>query len=160
MNEPLPFPDGSFDLCISSFAIYYAADPRATLMEIRRVLEPGGEVALIGPTRNNAIEIYEYNERLTGVALDPVTLVLTDRLRQEILPLVRDLFTDVEEEVLNSFLTFPGGAEFLEYFTSTMVYEETAKKRGFTPEQFRAALPPQDRPIVSKEMLAVVGRKG
>jgi ubiquinone/menaquinone biosynthesis C-methylase UbiE len=159
MNDPLPFPDASFDLVISSFAVYYAADPRATLEEIRRVLQPGGQVALIGPTRNNALEMYEYNGRLTGVAIEEVTLVLTDRLRQEVLPIVRELFDDATDEVLNSFLTFPNGDEFLAYFESTMVYEETAKKRGVTREQMRAALPPGDRPVVSKEMLAIVATK-
>lgn len=159
MNDALPFPDTSFDLVISSFAIYYATDPRATLKEIRRVLQAGGQIALVGPTRNNALEIYEYNERLTGVAIEEVTLVLTDRLRQEILPIVRDLFSDVTDEVLNSFLTFPNGDEFLAYFASTMVYEETAKKRGVTREQMRAALPPGDQPVVSKEMIAVVATK-
>src|SRR5262245_31588544 len=72
MDEPLPFPDGSFDLCFSNFAIYNAADPRLTLIEIRRLLEPGGQVVLIGPTRNNALEIYEFNERLSGIAIDPI----------------------------------------------------------------------------------------
>lgn len=159
MNDPLPFPDGTFDLCISSFAIYYAADPRKTLEEVRRVLAPGGQIVLIGPTINNAREIYEYNERLTGVKIEQVTLILTDRLRQEILPIVRDLFSGVTDETLNSFLTFPNGDEFIAYFASTMVYEETAKKRGVTDEQLRAALPPGDKPVVSKEMLAVVGTK-
>ena len=106
MDQPLPFPDGSFDLCFSNFAIYYAKDPSATLSEIQRVLEPRGQVVLIGPTRNNSQEIYEYNERLTGVAIEPVTVVLTDRLQTEILPLVRDLFVDVAEETLRSYLTF------------------------------------------------------
>jgi ubiquinone/menaquinone biosynthesis C-methylase UbiE len=159
MDDPLPFPDASFDLCFSNFAIYNATVPAATLAEIRRVLEPGGEVVLIGPTRNNALEIYEYNERLTGLAIDPITLVRTDRLRQEILPLVRDLFSDVTEEVLNSFLRFPTADEFLLYFQSTMVYEETAEKRGVTHEEMRAALPSGGWPLVSKEMLAVVARR-
>jgi len=159
MNDPLPFPDASFDLCFSNFAIYNADDPRATLREIARVLEPGGQVVLIGPTRNNALEIYEYNERLTGVAIDPVTLIRTDRLRQEIEPIVKDLFADVREEVLNSFLTFPNADEFLLYFQSTMAYEETAEKRGVTRDEMRTALPPTGHPIVSKEMLAVVATR-
>ena len=159
MDDPLPFPDASFDLCCSNFAIYNAAVPRATLGEIRRVLEPGGQVVLIGPTRNNALEIYEYNERLTGVAIDPITLVRTDRLRQEILPFARELFADVTEELLNSFLTFPNADEFLLYFQSTMVYEETAEKRGVTREQMRAAMPSGGQPVVSKEMLAVVAAR-
>lgn len=158
MDDPLPFPDGSFDLCFSNFAIYNASDPASTLREIRRVLAPGGQVVLIGPTRNNAREIYEYNERLTGVAIDPITLVRTDRLRQEILPLVKELFAHVEEHVLKSFLTFPNGDEFLLYFQSTMVFEETAEKRGVTKDEMRAALPDGDKPVVSKEMLAVVAK--
>jgi ubiquinone/menaquinone biosynthesis C-methylase UbiE len=160
MDDPLPFPDASFDLCISSFAIYYAADARATLQEIRRVLRTSGQIALIGPTRNNALEIYEYNERLTGVTIEPVTLILTDRLRHEILPVMLDLFGDVTDEVLNSFLTFPTGDEFIAYFESTMVFEETGKKLGVSREQLLAALPLAEKPIVSKEMLAVVGTKG
>ena len=159
MDAPLPFSDASFDLCCSNFAIYNASDPRATLAEILRVLEPGGQVVLIGPTSNNALEIYEYNERLTGVAIDPITLARTDRLRQEILPIVRDLFADVTEEVLNSCLTFPDADEFLRYFQSTMVYEETAEKRGVTLEEMRAAMPQVERPEVSKEMLAVVATR-
>jgi ubiquinone/menaquinone biosynthesis C-methylase UbiE len=159
MDEPLPFADASFDLCASNFAIYNAADPRATLAEIRRVLAPGGQVLLIGPTRNNAAEIYEFNHRLTGVAIDPITLIRTDRLRQEILPIARELFSEVTEEVLHSRLTFPNADEFLLYFQSTMVYEETAEKAGLTHEQMRAAIPEGAQPVVSKEMLAVVATR-
>ena len=159
MDQPLPFPEGSFDLCFSNFAIYYAKDSSATLSEIRRVLKPRGQVVLIGPTRNNSLEIYEYNARLTGVAIEPVTVVLTDRLRTEILPLVHDLFVDVREEILESSLTFPNADEFLRYFQATMVYEETAKKRGVTYEQMRAAMPSAGQPVVSKEMLAVIATR-
>jgi len=158
MDEPLPFPDGSFDLCLSNFAIYNASDPASTLRELRRVMAPGAELVLIGPTANNAKEIYEYNERLTGQAIDPITLVRTDRLRQEILPLVREVFADVKEEVINSFLTFPDADEFLRYFTATMLYEEGAEKLGKTEAEMRAAVGKDHDVILSKEMLAVVAR--
>ena len=72
----LPFPEASFDLCLSNFAIYNAADPAFTLRELKRVMAPGAELVLIsGPTLNNAREIYDFNERLTGQAIDPITLV-------------------------------------------------------------------------------------
>lgn len=159
MDEPLPWPDAAFDLCFSNFAIYNAADPRATLTELQRVMQRGAELVLIGPTRNNACEIYEYNQRLTGVAIDDITLTRTDRLRNEILPIVRDLFGEVREEVINSYLTFPTGDEFLRYFTSTMVYEETAEKRGVTYDEMVRALPSQTDVVLSKEMLAFVTTK-
>jgi ubiquinone/menaquinone biosynthesis C-methylase UbiE len=156
MNERLPFENGSFDTCFSNFAIYNAADPEFTLGELRRVVRPGGEVVLIGPTRENAKEIYEFNERVTGQAIDPVTLIRTDRLRQEILPIVRRIFGNAQEEVINSFLTFPNQDEFLRYYTSTMLFEEGAEKQGKTMEEMRAALD-RDRDIpLSKQMLAVI----
>jgi ubiquinone/menaquinone biosynthesis C-methylase UbiE len=159
MDEPLPFGDGSFDTCFSNFAIYNATDPERTLQELRRVLQPSGELVLIGPTRANAREIYEFNERLTGQAIDPVTLVRTDRLRQEILPIVRRVFGAADEEVIDSFLTFPTDDEFLKYYTSTMLYEEGAEKQGKTIEQMRAALERDSDIVLSKQMLAVIAQK-
>ena len=159
MDDRLPFDDGTFDLAFSNFAIYNAADPRKTIGELRRVLDRSGELVLIGPTRNNAGELYVYNERLTGKAIDEITLIRTDRIRQEILPIVRELFPVVHEEIINSFLTFPTRDEFLRYFRSTQLYEETAEKRGMSMEQMVAAMPQETDIILSKEMVAVVARK-
>ena len=160
MDEPLPAGDASFDVAFSNFAIYNARDPRVTLLEARRVLEPGGEVVLIGPTRRNAYEIYEYNARLTGTAIDPITLVRTDRLRQEILPIAREVFGSMREEIVNSFLTFPTADEFLAYFKATMLYEEGAEKLGVTDDDMRRALPAQQDIVLSKEMLVLIGNRG
>jgi ubiquinone/menaquinone biosynthesis C-methylase UbiE len=159
MDERLPFADASFDLCFSNFAIYNAADSAFTLRELKRVMEPGAELVLIGPTMNNAREIYEFNERLTGQAIDPITLVRTDRLRQEILPVVREVFGGAREEVINSRLTFPDQDEFIRYYTSTMLYEEGAEKLGYTEEQMRAACSSERDIVLSKEMLAVLASR-
>jgi SAM-dependent methyltransferase len=159
MDDPLPFAEATFDLCFSNFAIYNAANPRFTIAELERVMAPGGELVLIGPTSNNARELYVYNERLTGKAIDEITLVRTDRIRQEILPIVEDTFPRVEQEIVNSFLTFPTRDEFLLYFRSTQLYEETAEKRGMTLEQMTAAMPQERDIVLSKEMVAVVAKK-
>jgi ubiquinone/menaquinone biosynthesis C-methylase UbiE len=159
MDDRLPFDDATFDLCFSNFAIYNASSPRATLTELRRVMKPGAELVLIGPTRNNATELYTYNERLTGKAIDEITLIRTDRLRQEIEPVVRDVFGNASEEVLSSRLTFPNADEFLLYFQSTMLYEEGAEKLGVTKQQMVDALPAGAQHTVSKEMLAVIATR-
>ena len=52
--EHLPFADDSIDHCFSMEAFYYAADPRAALRELRRVLRPGG-------TFYCAVNFYEEN---------------------------------------------------------------------------------------------------
>lgn len=159
MDDPFPFPDESFDLCFSNFAFYYVKDAHRSLSELKRVMKPGAEAVLIGPTGNNAREIYEYNERLTGVAVDPVTYVRTNRLHDEILPVARKVFGDVSQEVINSYLTFPTKQEFIDYFMATIVYEEGAEKLGKTVDDMMAALDRDHDIILSKEMLALVLRK-
>jgi ubiquinone/menaquinone biosynthesis C-methylase UbiE len=159
MDEPLPYEDARFDLCFSNFAIYNAADPRKTITELKRVMKPSAELVLIGPTRNNAIELYEFNERLTGTAIDEITLIRTDRLRGEILPVVQDIFGQVREEVINSKLTFPRQEDFIEYFQATMLYEEGAEKLGLSQDAMKAACAGERDIALSKEMLAVVATK-
>jgi SAM-dependent methyltransferase len=42
----LPFPDGSFDAVLSSFAVIFAPEPTAAATELLRVLAPGGRLVL------------------------------------------------------------------------------------------------------------------
>ena len=42
----LPFDDGSFDLVLSSFVVFFMPDPTTALREWRRVLEPGGRIVM------------------------------------------------------------------------------------------------------------------
>ncbi|MFF7123141.1 MULTISPECIES: class I SAM-dependent methyltransferase [unclassified Streptomyces] len=42
----LPFPDGEFDAVVGNFVLNHVGRPRAALAELRRVLRPGGRIAL------------------------------------------------------------------------------------------------------------------
>ena len=42
----LPFPDGTFDAVVANFVINHVGDPRAAAAELRRVVRPGGRVAV------------------------------------------------------------------------------------------------------------------
>jgi demethylmenaquinone methyltransferase/2-methoxy-6-polyprenyl-1,4-benzoquinol methylase len=44
-GEELPFEDGSFDAVTFTYLLRYVADPAATLVELARVLRPGGVLA-------------------------------------------------------------------------------------------------------------------
>lgn len=49
LADRLPFPDGAFDTCCFFSSIDYAIDIDATLAEARRVLKPGGRLAIATP---------------------------------------------------------------------------------------------------------------
>ena len=42
----LPFPAGCFDACVANFVINHVGDPAAAVAELRRVVRPGGRVAV------------------------------------------------------------------------------------------------------------------
>ena len=44
--ESLPFPDGAFDAVVSQFGLMFFQDRRAAIREMRRVLRPGGRLAI------------------------------------------------------------------------------------------------------------------
>jgi SAM-dependent methyltransferase len=44
--QALPFPDGSFDVVVSTFGVMFAADQRKAAQELMRVCRPGGVIGL------------------------------------------------------------------------------------------------------------------
>lgn len=56
-DRPLPFEDGAFDLVLCAETIEHVRDVQLLLSELRRVLEPGGRLALTTPAHS----------RLTGL---------------------------------------------------------------------------------------------
>ncbi len=56
----LPFPDGSFDLVVSSLSMHHWADARAGLAEIGRVLRPDGR-ALIWDIRQGVVPFHRHH---------------------------------------------------------------------------------------------------
>jgi ubiquinone/menaquinone biosynthesis C-methylase UbiE len=57
-GERLPFPKGSFDCVLSSFALHRYAAPATVLGEIRRVVHSEGELYLLEPDRRSFRGLY------------------------------------------------------------------------------------------------------
>jgi SAM-dependent methyltransferase len=70
--ESLPFPDASFDAVVSQFGLMFFADRAAALAEMRRVLRPGGRLAVAVWSSIAAIPAFAAElalfERLAGSA--------------------------------------------------------------------------------------------
>lgn len=52
----LPFPEGAFELVTASNLLFLLPDPNAALREMRRVLTPGGKLALLNPSENMSVQ--------------------------------------------------------------------------------------------------------
>jgi ubiquinone/menaquinone biosynthesis C-methylase UbiE len=159
MNLKLPFVNASFNYCISSFAIYYANDVLSIVDEIMRLLVTGGETILIGPTNNNAKELYEFNEKVFGFPCDQKINRRTNRLENEFYPVFQKKFSHVSIEKIPSKLVFPSKKDFLKYYQATLLFEESVKKSGKTcyPEKISGI--EVGIPEISKEMIVLRGRK-
>jgi len=94
----LPFADGSFDCCCCFAALHLFADPFAGLDEMRRVLAPGGRIALMTSIRRPVTlkPMKPVVERLSGMHVfepDQITAALDQRgfadVRQRVSGLVQ-----------------------------------------------------------------------
>jgi SAM-dependent methyltransferase len=97
-GEALPFPDGSFDL-VMSFSAYQYMDVRAALVEMSRVVRPGGELQLLGPM-------------LDGLLREAVHRFGDSRSLREPLHLVRTLLNTAAYVGIGRRLHVPAGAGF------------------------------------------------
>jgi SAM-dependent methyltransferase len=53
--EAIPFPDGSFDVVLSTFGVMFSADQEQAAAELRRVCRPAGRIALANWTPDSFI---------------------------------------------------------------------------------------------------------
>jgi SAM-dependent methyltransferase len=51
VGEAYPYPSESFDACVSNYVLEHVADPAAHLLEVARVLRPGGAYVFRTPNR-------------------------------------------------------------------------------------------------------------
>ncbi|MDD5546017.1 MAG: methyltransferase domain-containing protein [Candidatus Omnitrophica bacterium] len=161
MNNRLPFLENTFDRVIAAFSIYYADDAEAVINDIKGVLKPGGEVFLIGPTENNAKELYEFNKKVFGLdyAMDEKAALRSSRLEKEFYPAVKNIFGAAEKEIIPCKLKFPDKSEFIRYYTATLLFEETREKTGIDPSREKIDSVRLGSWDISKEMVVVRGNK-
>jgi ubiquinone/menaquinone biosynthesis C-methylase UbiE len=69
----LPYPDASFDTVAATHVIYFWSDVRATLQELRRVLRPGGTLAIGFQIKEYMPLVAQEGFAQTGATLYPTT---------------------------------------------------------------------------------------
>jgi len=159
LNNRLPFLDQTFDFAISSFAVYYVENAGMIVKEIYRVLKMSGEMILIGPTDNNAKELYEFDKKVFGHEPDRKAAIRTARIEKEFYLLAKEVFGNAIVDKIPSALAFPNKKEFIKYYKATLLFQESTEKAGFTPDEEK--LYSIDTPSfnISKEMIVLRAKR-
>ncbi|WP_067070061.1 class I SAM-dependent methyltransferase [Carbonactinospora thermoautotrophica] len=74
-GDRLPFPDASFDNVVSFEVLEHTADDRHALAEVRRVLKPGGVLAMSVPNKWYLMETHGFDLRPRWVKWNRVPLL-------------------------------------------------------------------------------------
>ncbi|HET6595576.1 MAG TPA: class I SAM-dependent methyltransferase [Anaerolineales bacterium] len=117
-NKTFEFPDNSFDLCTSAFAIYYASNLAFTFGEAHRVLKPGGRLFVSGPLPENKKMFYEIIREATNTPIPPMPG--SSRFKGEIFNTIDRIFAKTELHTFENHLTFPEVASFIEYVRASL----------------------------------------
>jgi len=117
-NKPFNFPDNTFDLCTSAFAIYYAADLKFTFGEAHRVIKSGGRLFVSGPLPENKQMFYDIIKEATNAAIPPMPG--SSRFKGDILNTISGIFARTELHKFENHLTFPEVAPFIEYVRASL----------------------------------------
>ena len=128
-DASLPFPekDASFSCVTSCYSFYYVQDVRATLMEVKRLLTPGGRFFLVGPSWDNSRELYDLNHEITGREMPEDFRYKLWRINQEVVPLAYQLFERVEISPWVNRVHFRGEdgiKRAVDYYRSSLLFEE------------------------------------
>ena len=117
-NKHFDFPDNSFDLLSSAFAIYYASDLKFTFGEARRVLKPGGRLFVTGPLPENKKMFYDIIREATHKPIPPMPG--SSRFKGEIYGTIEGLFTSTQLLLFENPIVFPQVEPFMDYTQASL----------------------------------------
>lgn len=117
-NKPFEFPDNTFDLCTSAFAIYYASDLDFTFGEAHRVIKPGGQLFVSGPLPENKQMFYDVIREATNKTIPPMPG--SSRFKGEIFETIHRKFARTELHRFENHLIFPEVMPFIEYVRASL----------------------------------------
>lgn len=115
--EALPFADAAFDRVMANHMLYYVADQRGALREMRRTLRPGGRVVLAtnGRRAHRLHDIHSAAARALGYRPEQPSFT---RFTLDDIDLVRSVLPAAEVYERVDAFVFPDAASALRYYAS------------------------------------------
>jgi ubiquinone/menaquinone biosynthesis C-methylase UbiE len=127
--HPYPLLDEEVDVLTAPFCAYYASNVSGWIEDSLRVVKRGGKLLLLGPTKDNAQELYQLNEMVTGIRSLPETDETSTKLEEVFLAKLQVMpGCEVKRTILDRQIIFPNAKEFARYYRATWLCEKTQEK--------------------------------
>jgi ubiquinone/menaquinone biosynthesis C-methylase UbiE len=110
--EDLPWPDESFDAALAQLVVSFMSDARAGVLEMRRVVKPGGTVAVCMWDKQGMEMLAAVNRARSALGGADGLPDARYRTREEIEPLFGDGFADLHTELIEVDASYSGYDEF------------------------------------------------
>jgi len=130
-DDPFPHLDVHFDWIFTIYSIYYTEDSLKIIDVLKRQLNSGGQLIVIGPAPNNVMDLIEFNIELTGVKPNREFSGRIERIEMEFKPLFEKIFAmdHVRYQTIDSVMQFPTAESYAEYYFSTLLWRESTEGR-------------------------------
>ncbi|MFN8633310.1 MAG: methyltransferase domain-containing protein [Chloroflexota bacterium] len=120
--QQIPLADCSVDHALASHMLYHVPDIERALMEMRRVVKPGGRVLLITNAADHSARLRDLHERAAhDCGYTSAVAFPTTRFSLDHLPLVRSVFPNAQLLRLPNAFLFPTVEPALRYYASGFV---------------------------------------
>jgi ubiquinone/menaquinone biosynthesis C-methylase UbiE len=153
----LPFDDAEFDMVLCQHGLQYVADRTAALREMKRVLTPGGRLALSVFNRSIGYEIFErtaaqfVGEKAAAIMREPFALADLDEL-SGLLRTVQSPNLELHAKTLPA--RFASAGDFIDYQLGGRLANAVSTLSDETQTALVAALRKAFEPYVGPEGLA------
>ena len=119
--ESLPLADGSCDRAMANHMLYHVPDIGKALLELRRVLKPGGRVVMATASRDYC-RIWQdlHDSAARKLGYQPARSFL-ERFSPDDIRLVREAFPSAQVFEFDDAFRFPAAEPALRYYASAMV---------------------------------------
>ena len=130
-HHPFPLLDQEVDFVVAPYSAYYTTNVNSWIEEAFRLLKGSGRILLLGPTVDNAKELYDLNELVSGVRSIEEIDKAGSRLEREFLPALKaHAGCEVRSSLLDRRIEFPSPEEFAGYYFATWLFEKTQQQVG------------------------------
>jgi len=129
LRQARPEP-GSFDLVFCAYGLYYAADARRTLDEVRSWLAPNGRIVVVGPFGPNNQPLFDLVRASGAILAEAVTFSSERFMLQTVLPWSARNFASTSVHTMMNPVRWATPERVLNYWQNTTFYD-AGKRAAF-----------------------------